>query len=133
MRQKRALPAIAAVLLVCLAADGLVLFRLKAPYWGMGLAITVLVLFDAVALALAGLWNGLKCRTLSEAISFSLSSVILVPFAVAAVTLAFGFRTETLAGGILLWAIFCLVVDALAAVSANWMLRNRFRAAASAA
>ena len=98
-----------------------------------GMAITIFVLLDAIALALAGLWNGLKCRTVGEAISFSLSSVILVPFAVAAVTLAFGFRTETLAGGILLWAIFCLVVDALAALSANWMLLYRFRVTASAA
>ena len=124
-------PRILYVLLVCLAAELIILVRLPPGYRLFAVAITLFLLLDAFALILVGLWNGLKFRNLSEAMSFSLTSVLLVPMAIAGVLLALGLRTETIAGGVLLWMILCVAVDALAAASANWMLRHRLRQVAS--
>ena len=124
-------PRIIFVLTICLTAEIILLVRLPTGYRPFALAITFFLLFDALALILVGLWNGLKHRNLSEAMSFSLTSVLLIPIAIAGILMALGFRTETIAGGVLLWTILCLVVDTLAAASAQWMLQNRLRHAAS--
>lgn len=124
-------PRILYVLVLCFASELVVLWRLPPGYRLFVATITIFLVLDALALGLVGLWNGLRFRNLSEAMSFSLSSVLLVPIAIAGILMAVGFRTETIAGGVLLWALLCLAVDALAAASANWMLQHRLRQVAS--
>ena len=124
-------PRIIFVLTICLTAEIILLIRLPTGYRPFALAITLFLLLDALALVLVGLWNGLKHRSLSEAISFSLTSVLLIPIAIAGILLALGFRTQTIAGGVLLYALLGLATDTLAAASAQWMLHHRLRHAAS--
>jgi hypothetical protein len=125
------IPRLSVIFALCLLADLMILIRLRSPYLEAGLAILVFTILDAIALGWVGLWNGLRYRNASEAISFSLSTVILVPAVIASVCLAFGFRTATFAGAVLLWGLLCLAVDILAASSARWMLRYRLRLAVS--
>jgi hypothetical protein len=124
-------PRIIFILAICLTAEIILLIRLPGGYRPFALAITLFLLLDALALVLVGLWNGLKHRSLSEAISFSLTSVLLIPIAIAGLLLALGFRTQTIAGGVLLYALLSLATDTLAAASAQWMLHHRLRHAAS--
>ena len=124
-------PRIIFVLTICLTAEIIILVRLPTGYRPFALAITIFLLLDALALVLVGLWNGLKHRSLSEAMSFSLTSVLLIPIAIAGLLLALGFRTQTIAGGVLLYALLSLATDTLAAASAQWMLQHRLRHAAS--
>ena len=124
-------PRMLAALAVCLAAEIIVLVRLPAGYRLFAVAIALFVVVDALALLLVGLWNGLKYRNVNEAVSFSLSSVLLVPLGITGVLLAFGFRTETLAGGLMLWTLLCLGTDLVTAFAAKWMLANRLRVTAS--
>jgi ABC-type transport system involved in multi-copper enzyme maturation permease subunit len=128
---RRLAPSLVGVFLACLFFTSMVLFQLYSPFFEIGLAVLLFLLVDSLALLLVGLWNGLKYRTVNEAISFSLSTIQLIPIAVGAVCLVFGFRTATIAGGTFLWAALCLTVDLLAACSANWMLRHRLRQAAA--
>ncbi|HEX7861777.1 MAG TPA: ABC transporter permease [Verrucomicrobiae bacterium] len=124
-------PRMLAALAVCLAAEIVVLVRLPMGYRLYAAAIALFVVIDAFTLVLVGLWNGLRYRNLNEAVSFSLSSVLLAPLGIGGVLLAFGFRTETLAGGLLLWALLCLATDLLTAAAAKWMLAHRLRMTAS--
>lgn len=129
---KRMLPPLGAIVGPCVLAQIVILKPLDGAYADIGTGVFLVCLADIYTLYYVGLWNGLKHRTVNAAVSSSLTSVVLLPIAIAAVCLAFGFRTQTFAGGLMLWVILCLLVDALNYTSARWLLNHRFRSAAAA-
>jgi hypothetical protein len=124
-------PSLTALIGICLSTCVALTLRLTPPLREIAIDLACFAVLDSVTLAVVGLWNGLRCRSPSRALGLSISTVLLLPGGIAISFISFGFRTATLAGGLVLWGVLASVIDILATANSAWMLRHRLRLAAN--
>jgi ABC-type transport system involved in multi-copper enzyme maturation permease subunit len=91
----------------------------------------LLLLADSIALCWSGLWHGAKSKTVNEAAGNAISQVLGSPLVIAFFLYTAGVHTSTLYGGLFLWTLLALGVDALCGSASAYELRTRLRQVAA--